>query len=661
MFFNDNNVLTPFIMSEDLNQFEAGSEPREQQKGKHKKSFKLSRLVCAAFVLCGLIFSFGLYLAGQSFVNSLFEGEDVVGRGAEYIEFMSIMPLLILSCGIMITATGGMFIWSSQVHSRRVADMNDALAERNKALENSLARGELLNKTMQQAEAQNRAIIDAVSDIIFETDIAGEILFLNKRWTRVTGFEREQSMGLALSAVLHTQDQEAIEDSLRELIESGQGFRCFTRLRCANGSFRAVELSVSMIRENEAGERRIVGTITDVEERRRAERALSQAEKKYRSIVENAAGGIFQLTPEGVYLSVNPAMARILGYDTPEHVLREVKNANEKVYCEPKARLAFMRHLDQMGAISNHEVQVMHRDGHQIWVNENIRTVRDENGNTLYYEGSMEDITARKEASVVLQEAKMHSDMANRAKSEFLANMSHELRTPLNSIIGFSELIKDEVFGEIEQRSYWEYARDIHSSGKNLLNVINEILDISKIEAGERQLNESTVDVARVAGSCLELLSAKITEGDIQVTNTLHGMPQLVAEELAVKQIFMNLLSNAVKFTPKGGRVTLSYEVDRDGRLNVSFTDTGIGLDGDEIKKALSPFGQVNSDHNRSGSGTGLGLTLVDALLKLHGGELDLFSQKGIGTTVTVVFPQARLVRAAPVREDQLSVKDRVE
>jgi len=648
-------------MSEGLNQFEAGSEPREQQKGKHKKSFKLSRLVCAAFVLCGLIFSFGLYLAGQSFVNSLFEGEDVVGRGAEYIEFMSIMPLLILSCGIMITATGGMFIWSSQVHSRRVADMNDALAERNKALENSLARGELLNKTMQQAEAQNRAIIDAVSDIIFETDIAGEILFLNKRWTRVTGFEREQSMGLALSAVLHTQDQEAIEDSLRELIESGQGFRCFTRLRCANGSFRAVELSVSMIRENEAGERRIVGTITDVEERRRAERALSQAEKKYRSIVENAAGGIFQLTPEGVYLSVNPAMARILGYDTPEHVLREVKNANEKVYCEPKARLAFMRHLDQMGAISNHEVQVMHRDGHQIWVNENIRTVRDENGNTLYYEGSMEDITARKEASVVLQEAKMHSDMANRAKSEFLANMSHELRTPLNSIIGFSELIKDEVFGEIEQRSYWEYARDIHSSGKNLLNVINEILDISKIEAGERQLNESTVDVARVAGSCLELLSAKITEGDIQVTNTLHGMPQLVAEELAVKQIFMNLLSNAVKFTPKGGRVTLSYEVDRDGRLNVSFTDTGIGLDGDEIKKALSPFGQVNSDHNRSGSGTGLGLTLVDALLKLHGGELDLFSQKGIGTTVTVVFPQARLVRAAPVREDQLSVKDRVE
>lgn len=237
----------------------------------------------------------------------------------------------------------------------------------------------------------------------------------------------------------------------------------------------------------------------------------------------------------------------------------------------------------------------------------------------------------------------MNSDLANRAKSEFLANMSHELRTPLNSIIGFSEIMKNEVFGKIEQKSYLEYAKHINDSGQSLLRVINEILDISRIEAGDRILNESIVNIEKAVSDCLELLSSKISNNQMTIISNLDHMPRIIGEELAIKQIFMNLLSNAIKFTPGGGRITLSYEVNPHGELHVSVTDTGIGLDDQEIEKALSPFGQVDNALSRGGSGTGLGLTLVTSLIKLHGGRFDLFSQKGIGTTATIVFPVDRI------------------
>ncbi|MCF8496584.1 MAG: HAMP domain-containing histidine kinase, partial [Alphaproteobacteria bacterium] len=263
--------------------------------------------------------------------------------------------------------------------------------------------------------------------------------------------------------------------------------------------------------------------------------------------------------------------------------------------------------------------------------------------NTLYYEGSLEEITQRKETDLALREAKMHSDLANRAKSEFLANMSHELRTPLNAIIGFSEIIKNEAFGPVQPASYLEYAKDIHQSGERLLAVITEILDISKIDAGERQLNDGIVDLASVIESCLILLGPKIESSRMLVSSDLDSTPHVIGEELAIKQILMNLLSNAIKFTPAGGHVSISSSREPDGSLRVSVTDTGVGLDEGEIKKALSPFGQVHNELSRKNSGTGLGLTLADALARLHGGRLELFSQKGIGTTATFVLPPGRV------------------
>ncbi len=553
-------------------------------------------------------------------------------------------PFLLLFSGCVASVLAAFYVRFSQEQALRHADMNKELEEKNAQLESEVAERERLNTALQASERDNRAIIDAVSDIIFEMDTKGTIVFLSARWRKVTGFDLEQSIGRDFFSLLHPEDQEMQRQDFKLFVQGQRNaYRSFARLRTADGTFRAVEMAISVIRQDENKELRVVGSFTDVEERRRAERALSEAEKKYRAIVENAAGGIYQLTPEGLYLSANPAFARILHYDTPEEILRNIKNANEMVYADKQERMAFIQQLEKTGVMNNHETRMRLKDGSVIWVNENVRIVYDDHGGVLYYEGSVEDITKRKESELALREAKLNSDMANRAKSEFLANMSHELRTPLNAIIGFSEIIKDEMFGPVGENAYLEYARDIHKSGKSLLEIINEILDIARIDAGERQLNEGAVDLGAVVGKSLDLLSAKAETNQIAIHNKIEDVPQIIGEELAIKQICLNLISNAIKFTPRGGSITASCNVDARGELSLSFTDTGIGMDDEEIKVAMQPFSQLNTALSRDGSGTGLGLTLVKALINLHGGRLELFSQKGMGTTATVIFPASRV------------------
>jgi PAS domain S-box-containing protein len=564
----------------------------------------------------------------------------------ENAKFFDILPFLIAASGGVFILFAGSLLYARLQRTEKLLEVHKQIENKNLQLKHEIEKRSQLNDTLKNTEQDNRAIIDSVSDIIFQTNIRGELSFLNAQWRKITGFVVAQSKGHDLFSYIHRDDRERLKKDFENLVEGHESsLRSFTRLRTSDGLFRAVELSISMIREDQKGERRVVGMITDIEARRRAERALSEAEKKYRAIVENAAGGIFQITPEGMYLSANPAMARILGYDSAEDLLLNVKNANAKIYVNARERQAFLRDLENRGTINNYETQILRQDGRVIWVSENAHVVKDDNG-TLYYEGSLEDITLRKEAEVELREAKINSDLANRAKSEFLTNMSHELRTPLNSIIGFSEIIKSQSFGEVQPPAYLEYASDIHQSGQNLLRVINEILDISKIEAGERHLAEGVVDLKNIVETCLNMLESRVEANDMAIVNLLDNVPLIIGEELALKQVVVNLLSNAIKFTPPGGRITISSNINNEGQFRLSITDTGIGLDEYEISKALSAFGQVHSDLDRSNSGTGLGLTLANSLVKLHGGEIELFSQKGVGTTATIVIPEGRVKRS---------------
>ena len=236
---------------------------------------------------------------------------------------------------------------------------------------------------------------------------------------------------------------------------------------------------------------------------------------------------------------------------------------------------------------------------------------------------------------------------ANRAKSQFLANISHELRTPLNAILGFSEIMKEEMLGPLGSRQYRGYAGDIHESGTLLLSVIDDLLDLSKIEAGKYELHEQDCRPESILRDTVRIVAERANSAGVKVQQrTAPDLPGLRADSRLIKQVLLNLLSNSIKFTPSGGMITVAATVDGDGALSLSVADTGIGIPGDQLERVLQPFVQVENIMTRSHSGTGLGLPLCKALMELHDGRLTLESEPGNGTVVTIRFPPERSIPA---------------
>jgi PAS domain S-box-containing protein len=263
------------------------------------------------------------------------------------------------------------------------------------------------------------------------------------------------------------------------------------------------------------------------------------------------------------------------------------------------------------------------------------------------------DITERKRTEIDLRHAKEEAELASRSKSEFLANMSHELRTPLNAVIGFADILRGEIFGPLGDARYLDYAGDIRDSGLHLLKLINDVLDVSKIEFGKIELTEEPVDVATVVTACVRLMRGRAEDAGLTLTQAMpQGLPLVQCDELRLKQILLNLLSNAVKFTPTGGRVAVHVTLDDRG-LGIAIEDSGIGIAASDLDTALRPFGQIDSRLARKYQGTGLGLPLAKSMLGLHGGRLEIASTPGVGTKVTawlpanrILFPAAAAVRA---------------
>ena len=237
---------------------------------------------------------------------------------------------------------------------------------------------------------------------------------------------------------------------------------------------------------------------------------------------------------------------------------------------------------------------------------------------------------------------KVKAEGANRAKSEFLANMSHELRTPLNAINGFSEIMIAQMFGPLGDDRYKEYAQDINNSGQHLLALINDILDMSKIEAGKMKLKFEPMNLADVAQDAVRLVLNRAETAGLNLKIDFPHLPEIEADCRAVKQILLNLLSNAIKFTPRGGRITVRAEARQDilgERVRISVSDTGIGIAPDDLQRLAKPFEQVENQHAKSQQGTGLGLALTKSLLEMHDGTLEIESVLGAGATVSFSLP----------------------
>ena len=273
---------------------------------------------------------------------------------------------------------------------------------------------------------------------------------------------------------------------------------------------------------------------------------------------------------------------------------------------------------------------------------------RDTEARLRQLNGNLEQIITErtselKEAAAAASRAREEAEASNRAKSEFLAAMSHELRTPLNAIIGFSEVTSKETLGPIGNVKYREYATDVFESGQHLLSLINDILDLSKVESGKDELLEEEIRIASLAQSVLRLVKQRAKEQGVRLSAELQDhLPPLLADARKLKQILTNLLANAVKFTNPGGRVTLKARLGGDGGHIFQVVDTGIGMAPGDVPKALSRFQQVDGDLNRRFEGTGLGLPLTKALVEQHGGSLDIQSALDQGTTVTVRLPAER-------------------
>ena len=393
---------------------------------------------------------------------------------------------------------------------------------------------------------------------------------------------------------------------------------------------------------------------SDISELKEARQILSRREEQFRGVFESSHVGMILHTASGRRLYVNDAFCDIVGYTREEIESTTVIDFTHPDDIEITTEMLQKLNAGEAGHV-RFEKRFIRPDGSLVWADVNISALRTAGDNEASAIAQIIDITEQKQTESALIDAKEQAEMANRTKSEFLANMSHELRTPLNSIIGFSQILTTQMFGGLGNDRYVEYSQDIYDSSTHLLSVITDILDISKIEAGEATVMPSEADLPDTVQACVTMIETRAAAKELTIGLDLpEGLPRLFVDVRQQKQILLNLLSNAVKFTPEGGAITISARIESDGGLSISVSDTGIGIAEEDLEKVLEPFGQAQSKPSRSHEGTGLGLSLSKSLTELNGGALSLTSELGAGTTVTIRYPVEKTI-TDPTEQRQIN------
>ncbi|MDA0305011.1 MAG: PAS domain S-box protein [Proteobacteria bacterium] len=389
-----------------------------------------------------------------------------------------------------------------------------------------------------------------------------------------------------------------------------------------------------------------IAVIRDITERNRAEATLRESEERFRDFSEAASDWFWEMDENLRLTYFSGRFTEISGIANEDLIGKTRQKSGLDM--EDKNILRNIADLEAHRPFKDFEHARTLANGDIVYMSTMGKPVFDADGNFKGYRGTGRDITERKQVEEDLRHALVRAEEANHAKSVFLATMSHELRTPLNSIIGFSDTIKAQIFGALGSPKYLEYACDINASGTHLLDVITDILDISKIEAGETQITEEDVELISLVESGIKMLQERAENDGITLSRIFpNDCPLLRADARYIKQIIINLVSNAVKFTERGGAVSLEITLDDNNAVLLTVTDTGVGIDEANIDKVLEPFSQVGDIYSRSFEGTGLGLPLAKSLTELHGGTLEINSQPGKGTVVMVRFPPERTIASA--------------
>ncbi|MGE0119290.1 MAG: PAS domain S-box protein [Dongiaceae bacterium] len=536
-------------------------------------------------------------------------------------------------------------------YSMTFSDISDAIA------------GEARFAALAQRNASLAAAVSSTSGGVLITDpnLPGNpIVFVNPAFTRITGYAPEEALGKSCRMLQGRDTDPLTVERLRKAIAQRKPVTVTIRNYRKDGRTFWNELNINPVFDENRQLVHFVGIQTDVTDRVRAEEALRRSESELRALAETHAATLDSLPAhvalldaDGIIISVNRMWRDAAGAAEADDLSGLGRNYSEIVE-NPEG--LFADEAPAMGAglraVLAGEAPIFAREYLRIvgreprwfkFVATPVSKTEPRGAVIMHF-----DITDRIMAEEALRAAKEQAEFANRSKSEFLANVSHELRTPLNAIIGFSEVMQREMFGPLGKLQYKEYAKDIHDSGVHLLKIINDILDLSKIEAGKFELHKEKLQMSDIVRSCLRLVSDRANAGKLTLKTDVPGdLPPLFADSRAVKQILINLLSNSVKFTPPGGEIRISARRDAGGDFVLTVADTGIGIAEKDLPKAMAAFGQVDGALNRKYAGTGLGLPLVRLLAELHNGSMALDSTVDVGTTVTVRLPQPREAMAA--------------
>jgi PAS domain S-box-containing protein len=503
---------------------------------------------------------------------------------------------------------------------------------------------------LRESEERFRDIAELAGNWIWEMGPDLRLTYLSGQCEQFTGMKAEVFLGKTRQELIANDPNDPSLRRHLEDLEARRPFRDFEyTFVSASGERLYFRINGKPMFDAAGRFQGYRGSGANITERKRVQEALAQLKHQNDLILRSAGEGIYGLDTQGQTTFINPAALKMIGWEVedligkPQHDILHHTKPDGRPYPREECPI-YAAFRD--GSVHHASDEVFWRKDGSSFPVEYVSAPIRERGEIIGAVVVFRDISDQKRAEEAMLVAREQAEGANRIKSEFLANMSHELRTPLNAIIGFSEIIKGETFGPIGSSQYLEYAGDINESGQHLLDLINDILDLSKVESGTDELREEIIEIPEIIRSILILVRGRAQKGNVQLElDVPDDAPALLADQRKLKQILINLLSNAIKFTLAGGKVTLRAWSRAESGYVFQVIDTGIGIAFKDIPKALAPFQQIDSQLDRKFEGTGLGLPLSKSLIEMHGGSLDLQSQAGVGTTVTVRFPAERIVR----------------
>ncbi len=493
-----------------------------------------------------------------------------------------------------------------------------------------------VQQAVQDSEAKWRSLVESAPDTISTMDLDCRLTFVN-RFPAGTGLNAQNVIGKSIFDFLTEEHHERFRVACARVIETG-GVATYEVQGQVSRYWYASCLGPIKHEGQLVG---FVMTSTDITDRKQAEIELQRSEERFRRAVLNAPLPIMIHSEDGEILQISRAWTELTGYthvDVPT-VSKWLEQASSKEAEAIRTHLGQLYHSTER--VAEGEYEILTKPGEkQIWEFSSSLLGELPDNKRLGISMAL-NVTERIKTQKAMQQAKEVAEYASRAKSDFLANMSHELRTPLNAIIGFAEILRDELVGSINAEQK-ECINDIHISGQHLLEMINDILDLSKIEAGKMVLQIEKFSIVEAVEEVNAIITALALKKGLDLTLTYKQTCTIEADRIKLKQIFYNLLSNAVKFTPEGGKVTTKLEF-TETMLRAQVIDTGIGISEADQTKLFAPFTQIDTSKSRRYGGTGLGLALTQRLVGLHGGEISVKSQEGQGSNFTVIIPLRRL------------------